>query len=128
MGELRDSLWAIIGRVLDLLSAFVDFVIASSVTVSALQLIGILLAAFALGLLLGRITKRGIQEAAEHPNEREADRVVLDFERLTPLGPSEEEEAENPAMDISDLRSHQMPDPSPVDNRKGERDPPSSNK
>ena len=94
---------------LDLVSAFVDFVRALSVSVPALQFVGIILVAFLLGLLLGRLTKRGVQKAAENPKEREADRVVLDFERLTPLGLSEEE-AGNPAMNISDLRPDQMPE------------------
>lgn len=93
---------------LDLVSVVADFVKTLSLSVSALQLIGIILIAFLLGLLLGRITKRGVQKAVEKSNEREADRVLLDFERLTPLGPSEEE-AEHPAMDISDLRPAQMP-------------------
>lgn len=92
---------------LDLVYVFADFVKTLSLSVSALQLIGLILVAFLLGLLLGRITKRGAQKAVENSNEREADRVLLDFERLTPLGPSEGE-AENPAMDISDLRPDQM--------------------
>lgn len=92
---------------LDLVSAFADFVKTLSVSVSALQFVGIVLVAFLLGLLLGRITKRGVQKAVENSNEREVGRVLLDFERLTPLG-FPEEEAENPAMDISDLRPDQM--------------------
>jgi len=93
---------------LDLFFAFADFVKTLSVSMSALQFVGIILVAFLLGLLLGRITKRGVQRAVESSNEREVGRVLLDFERLTPLGPSEEEAAENSAMDISDLRSDQM--------------------
>lgn len=101
-------MWAIIESALDLVSAFVDFLRASSVSVPALQFIGIVFVAFLLGLLLGRITKRRVQKAVESSNEREADRVLLDFERLTPLGPSEEEVAEKSAMDLSDLRPDQM--------------------
>lgn len=93
---------------LDLFSAFADFVLTLSVSVSALQFVGIILVAFLLGLLLGRVTKRGVKQAVESSNEREVGRVLLDFERLTPLGPSKEEAAENSAMDISDLRSDQM--------------------
>ncbi len=93
---------------LDLVSAFADFVKTLSVSVSALQFVGIVLVAFLLGLLLGRITKREVQKAVENSNEPEVGRVLLDFERLTPLGPSEEEEAENLAMDISDLQPDQM--------------------
>ncbi|MDE2059259.1 MAG: hypothetical protein KGL31_10225 [candidate division NC10 bacterium] len=101
-------MWAIIESALDLVSAFVDFLRISSVSVSAVQLLGIILVVFLLGLLLGRITKRGVQKAAENLNEREADRVLLDFERLTPLGPSEEEAAENSVMDISGIRPDQI--------------------
>ena len=83
--------------VLDLFSAFADFVKTLSVSVSALQFVGIVLVAFLLGLLLGRITKRGGQQAVGNSNEREVGRVLLDFERLTPLGPSEEEAVEHSA-------------------------------
>lgn len=93
---------------LDLFSAFADFVMVSSVSVSALQFIGIILVVFLLGLLLGRITKRGGQNVVESSHEQEANRVLLDFERLTPFGPSEEEETEHSAMDISKLRPDQM--------------------
>ena len=93
---------------LDLVSALADFVKTLSVSVPALQFVGIVLVAFLLGLLLGRITKRGVQKAVENSNEPEVGRVLLDFERLTPLGPSEEEEVENSAMDISDLQPDQM--------------------
>lgn len=92
---------------LDLISVFADFVQTLSLSVSALQLIGLILVAFLLGLLLGRITKRGARKAVEKSEEQEADRVLLDFERLTPLGPSEED-AEHSAMDLSDLRPDQM--------------------
>ncbi|MBZ0170135.1 hypothetical protein MELA_02277 [Candidatus Methylomirabilis lanthanidiphila] len=100
-------MWAIIENGFDLVSAFVDFLIASSVSVPALQFAGIILVAFLLGLLLGRITKRGVQQAVENAHEREANRISLDFERLTPLGPSKEETAEHSAMDISNLRVDQ---------------------
>lgn len=125
MVEPRDSLWAMIGRALDLVSAFVDFVRASSVSMPALHFVGIILVAFLLGLLLGRITKRVVQEAAVNSREREADRVVLDLERLTPLGLSEEEEAENPAMDISDLRPGQVPE-RPAGGNRGTQQGPTS--
>lgn len=92
---------------LDLISALADFVKTLSISVSALQLVGIVLVAFLLGLLLGRITKRGVQKAVENSNEREVGRVLLDFEKLTPLG-FPEEETENPAMDITDVRPDQM--------------------
>jgi hypothetical protein len=116
-------MWAIIESALDLVSAFVDFLNVSSVSVSALQFVGIILVAFLLGLLLGRITKREVQQAVENANEREADRVSLDFERLTPLGPSKEEAAENSAMDISGLRTDQMPK-GPAASDRGEQQEP----
>lgn len=104
----RDNMWVLIERALDLGSAFVDFLRTSPASVSLLQLAGIVLVAFLLGLLIGRITKRGVQRAVEPADEPEAGRVSLDFGRLTPLGPSEEEEAEKSAMDISDLRSDRL--------------------
>jgi hypothetical protein len=100
---------AIIESALDLISAFIDFLRVASVSVPALQLVGIILVAFLLGVLLGRITKRRVQRAVEHAVEPGADRVLLDFERLTPLGSSQEKVIENSAMDISDLRADQTP-------------------
>jgi hypothetical protein len=117
-------MWAIIESALDLVSAFVDFLRVSSVSVSTLQLIGIILVAFLLGLFFGRITKRAAQKAVENTNERNADRVLLDFERLTPLGPSQEEAAENSAMDISDLRPDQISEKPAANDRKEQREPP----
>ena len=108
---------------LDLVSAFADFVKVLSVSVSALQFVGIILVAFLLGLFLGRITKRGVQKAVENSHEREADRVLLDFERLTPLGPSQEEEAEHSAMDISDLRPDQIPERPAAGDREEQQGP-----
>ena len=108
---------------LDLVSAFADFVKTLSVSVPALQFIGIVLVAFLLGLLLGRITKREGQKVIERSHEQEANRVLLDFERLTPLGPSEEEAAEHSAMDISDLRADRMPEGPAVSDREEHQEP-----
>lgn len=116
-------MWAIIESGLDLVSAFVDFLIVSSVSVSALQFAGIILVAFLLGLLLGRTTKRGVQQAVEHAHEREANRISLDFERLTPLGPSKEEAAEHSAMDISDLRVDQTREQPAKSDREAHEEP-----
>ncbi|MBI2884025.1 MAG: hypothetical protein HYY11_09000 [Candidatus Methylomirabilis oxyfera] len=116
-------MWATIESALDLLSAFIDFLRVASVSVPALQLVGIILVAFLLGVLLGRITKRRVQRAVEHTDEPEADRVLLDFERLTPLGPSQGKTAENSAMDISDLRTDQM-HKSPTDGNQEEQEEP----
>lgn len=101
-------MWAITGSALDLVAAFVDFLGVSSVSVPVLQFIVIILIAFLLGLLLGRITKRGVQNVVENSGEREGDRVLLNLERLTPLGPSEEEAAEHSVMDLSNLRPDQI--------------------
>lgn len=102
-------MWAIIESGLDLVSTFVDFLIVSSVSVPALQFAGIILVAFLLGLLIGRITKRRVQPAIDNAHERDASRISLDLERLTPLGPLKEEMTDHSAMDISDLRVDQMP-------------------
>ncbi len=108
---------------LGLFSAFADFVKTLSVSVPALQFIGIVLVAFLLGLLLGRITKRVGQQAVGNSNEREVGRVVLDFERLTPLGPAEEEEVDNSVMDISNLRPDQMPERPAMSDREEQQEP-----
>lgn len=98
-------MWAIIESGRDLVSAFVDFLAISSISVPVLQFAGTILVAFLLGLLLGRVTKRGVQPASGNAHGREADRISLDLDRLTPLGPmKEEEKTEHSAMDISDLR------------------------
>ena len=98
-------MWVIIESALDLGSAFIDFLMVSSVSVPVLHVAGIILIAFLLGLFIGRITKRTVDKAVEHADEPGTDRISLDFNRLTPLGPSKEEVAENSAMDISDLRA-----------------------
>jgi hypothetical protein len=117
-------MWEIIERARDLVSAFVDFLRVSSVSVPAIQFVGIILVVFLLGLLLGRITKRRIYQAVEDSHERTADRVLLDFERLTPLGPSDEEAAESSAMDISDIRPDQMRKEPGASDREKPREPP----
>lgn len=116
-------MWAIIESALDLGSAFVDFLVVSSVSVPVLYLVGIILVVFLLGLLLGRITKRTVYKAVEHADEPGADRVLLDFERLTPLGPSPEKAAENSAMDISDLRADRTHEGPAASNQEGQEEP-----
>lgn len=108
---------------LDLISAFADFVKTLSISVPALQFFGIVLVAFLLGLLIGRITKRGVQKAVENSNEREVGRVLLDFEKLTPLGPSVEAEADNSVMDISSLRPDQIRQEPAVSDREEQQKP-----
>lgn len=116
---------ALIRSALDPLSAFVELLMVSSVSVPVLQFVGIVIIAFLLGLLLGRVTKRGTQHTVEHSHEREANRVPLDFGRLTPLGPSEEEASEHSAMDLSGIRPDQAPqDPPTIDLEKQQGLPP----
>lgn len=118
-------MWAIIGSALDPLSAFVDVLMVSSVSVPVFQFVGIVMIVFLLGLLFGRVTKRGIQHTVEHSREREANRVPLDFGRLTPLGPSEEEASEHSAMDLSGIRPDQAPqEPPAIDLEKQQGPPP----
>ena len=101
---MRQTVAVIIGQVIDLVSTLVDPLLTSMISLPAPAFIGIALVTFLLGLLLGRISKRDIPEALENSEGREAARVVLDLERLTPLGLSAEEEAETEAMDLSALR------------------------
>lgn len=105
-------MWVIIESALDLGSAFIDFLMVSSVSIPVLHAVGIILVVFLLGLFLGRMTKRTVHGAAKSMDGPPADRISLDLHRLTPLGPSKEEVADNSAMDISDLRvdrTHQPP-------------------
>jgi hypothetical protein len=60
-----------------------------------------------MGLILGRISKKGGSEALESSHQGRNDRVVLDLETLTPLGVSAEEEAEAKVMDISHLQTEE---------------------
>ena len=101
---MRHTVAVIIGEVTDLVSALVDLLLTSMISLPAPVFIGIALVAFLLGLLLGRISKGDIPEAVENSEAREPDRVVLDLEKLTPLGLSAEEEAETEVMDLSALR------------------------
>ena len=104
MEEIRQTAAVILGQVIYLVSTLVDLLLTSMISLPAPAFIGIALVAFLLGLLLGRISKRDIPEAVENSRGREASRVVLDLDRLTPLGQSAEEEAETEAMDLSALR------------------------
>ncbi len=110
MKEVIKTVRVIVGQALDLASAFIDFLWTSSVSLPVLSFVGIILVAFLLGLLLGRILRRGGEEAFGDSREKEADRVVLDLEKLTPLGLSPEEEEETQAMDISRLRPDELTD------------------
>jgi len=105
---LWQTLRVIAGQGVDLVSTLVDFLQTSSVVLPPLIFIGITIVAFLLGLFLGRISRRGVSEPRRSAKEMEADRVVLDLERLTPLGLSAEEEEESEAMDLSQLRPEEM--------------------
>lgn len=104
MREALQTIQALIGQALDLLSVLADFLRTSSVSLQVSAFVGVVLVAFLLGLLLGRVSKPKDPGSAESLNERRDERVVLDLERLTPLGVSEEEEVEAKVMDISGLR------------------------
>ena len=107
MEELRQIVEVILGQALNLVSALVDFLWTSSISLPALTFVGINIIAFLLGLLLGRISKHRVAEVPDNSIAREEDRVVLDLGRLRPLGLSTEEVVENQVMDISGLRPHE---------------------
>ena len=117
MEGMRHTVAVIIGQVTDLVSALVDLLLTSMISLPAPVFIGIALVAFLLGLLLGRISKRDIHETVENSEGREPDRVVLDLEKLTPLGLSAEEEAETEAMDLSVLRPEETTERTPPRDR-----------
>lgn len=108
MEELRQIVEVILGQALNLVSALVDFLWTSSISLPALTFLGINIIAFLLGLLLGRISKHEVPEVLDNSIAREEARVVLDLERLRPLGLSTEEVVENQVMDISGLRPDEM--------------------
>ena len=70
--------------------------------------LGFIVSALLLGLFLGRISKRGGPGAAKTSQAGDEDRIVLDLERLRPLGLSAEEEAESEVMDISRLQREEV--------------------
>ena len=107
MREALQTVQALIGQALDLLSVLADFLRTSSVSLPVSAFVGVVLVAFLLGLLLGRVSKPKDPGSAESLNERRDERVVLDLERLTPLGLSAEEEAEAKVMDISHLQAEE---------------------
>jgi hypothetical protein len=114
---MRQTVAVIIGQVIDLVSALVDLLLTSMISLPAPAFIGIALVTFLLGLLLGRISKRDIPEAVENSEGKEEDRVVLDLEKLTPLGLSAEEEAETEVMDLSALRPEETTERTPPSDR-----------
>jgi len=107
MREALQTVQALIGQALDLLFALGDFLRTSSVSLPVSAFVGVVLVAFLLGLLLGRVSKPKDRGVVESSKERRDERVVLDLETLTPLGVSAEEEAEAKVMDISHLQAEE---------------------
>ncbi len=95
----------IVGQVFDLLSTFVEFLWNSSISMPTLNFVGVVMVAFLLGLLLGRLSKHRVSEVSDFPKEGKADRIPLDLEKLRPLGLSAEEVVEAGVMDISSIQS-----------------------
>ena len=106
--QLFQALREIVGQAFDLSVALFYLLWTSSVSIPAPALLGLTLSALLLGLFLGRISKRGGPGAAKTSHAGDEDRIVLDLEKLRPLGLSAEEEAESEVMDISRLRRDQM--------------------
>ena len=100
---LQKIIQLIFWQVSDLVSAVTDLLWTSSVALPVLAFVGIILVAFLLGLLLGRLSKHPVSEVSKFSTEGEADRIPLDLEKLRPLGLSAEEEVEAGVMDISGL-------------------------
>ena len=107
MREVLQTVQTLIGQALDLLFALGDFLRTSAVSLPVPAFVGVSIVAFLMGLILGRISKKGGSEALESSHQGRDDRVVLDLERLTPLGVSAEEEAEAKVMDISHLQAEE---------------------
>ena len=107
MREALQTVQALIGQALDLLFALGDFLLTSAVSLPVPAFVGVSIVAFLMGLILGRISKKGGSEALESSHQGRDDRVVLDLETLTPLGVSAEEEAEAKVMDISHLQAEE---------------------
>lgn len=105
MREALQTVQALIGQALDLIFALADFLRTSSVSLPVPAFVGVSIVAFLMGLILGRISKKGGSEALESLHQGRDDRVVLDLDRLTPLGVSAEEAAEAKVMDISNLQA-----------------------
>ncbi len=100
---LQQTIQLIFWQGFDLVSAVTDLLWTSSVALPVLAFVGIILAAFLLGLLLGRFSKHRVSEVSKFAKEGEADRIPLDLEKMRPLGLSAEEEVEAEVMDISSM-------------------------
>jgi len=113
MREALQTVQALIGPALDLLFVLGDFLRTSFVSLPVSAFVGVVLIAFLLGLLLGRVSKPKDRGVVESSKERRDERVVLDLETLTPLGVSAEEEAEAKVMDISHLQAEETAEGTP---------------
>src|SRR3989304_3212733 len=113
MRDVLQTVQTLIGQVLDLLFALGDFLRTSAVSLPVPAFVGVSIVAFLMGLILGRISKKGSSGALESSRQGRDDRVVLDLERLTPLGVSAEEEAEAKVMDISHLQAEETAEGTP---------------
>jgi len=107
MREALQTVQALIGPALDLLFVLGDFLRTSFVSLPVSAFVGVVLIAFLLGLLLGRVSKPKDRGVVESSKERRDERFVLDLETLTPLGVSAEEKAEAKVMDISHLQAEE---------------------
>jgi len=117
--ELLQGIWLILVKGFELGIDLFDFLWSSSVSLPGPALAGLTAAAFLFGLVVGRISKRfaGAAHGVRDSKATGDERVVLDLARLRPLGLSAEEEVENEAMDISDLRHDEIAEGTPASGR-----------
>lgn len=106
--QLLEGMQVIVRQAFDFSVALLDLLWTSSVSLPASAFLGVTVSALLLGLFLGRISKRGGPELIEISRAAREDRVVLDLEKLRPLGLSAEEEVEAEVMDISSLQQDVM--------------------
>jgi hypothetical protein len=113
MREALQTVQALIEPALDLLFVLGDFLRTTFVSLPVSAFVGVVLTAFLLGLLLGRVSKPKDRGVVESSKERRDERFVLDLETLTPLGVSAEKEAEAKVMDISHLQAEKIAEGTP---------------
>lgn len=126
MRELQHATQVMIPWMLALLSEFVEHVQRGVIAMPTPTFVGIISVAFLLGLLLGRMSKHAVRDASEDSFKGAPSRVVLDLERLTPLGMSAEEETESQAMDISALRHDEAGGKAARSDERDQLEPPAS--
>jgi len=106
--QLLEVMQVIVRQGFDFSVALLDLLWTSSVSLPAPAFFGVTVSALLLGLLLGRLSKRGGPQVVEISKATGEDRVALDLEKLRPLGLSAEEEVEAEVMDISGLSPDEM--------------------